>query len=132
MRPDDYMVNELRDHINKNGRKGLLPQNLTSALLKKMSREADAMGKGTTEKMPFSTLFVTILYIQNGPKMFKEIEIKINPRLFTESLDLYIVAVRLEEMRRKKVIEIPDASLPTLKNIFDPKSNMDIVVLNKY
>ncbi len=131
MRQNDYMVTELRDHIKKNGRKGLLPQNLTSALLKKMSLEADAIGEEKTEKMPFYTLLVTILYIQNGPKMFKEIEIKINPELFTECLDLYIVAVRLEEMRRNKIIEIPDDSLPTLKNIFDPKSNMDIVVLNK-
>lgn len=131
MRQDGYMVTELRDHIRRKGRKGLLPQNLTGALLKKMSLEADAMGEEKTEKMPFSTLFVTILYIQNGPKMFKEIEINIDPKLFAECLDLYIVAVRLEEMRRNKVIEIPDSSLPTLKNIFDRKSNMDIIVLNK-
>lgn len=132
MKENDYMVTELRDHIKKNGRKGLLPQNLTSALLKKMSLEADAISEEKSEKMPFHTLLVTILYIQNGSKMFKGIEVNINPKLFTECLDLYIMSLRLEEMRRNKIIEIPEASLPTLKNIFDPKHNMDIVVHSKH
>lgn len=128
MKQEYINITALRDHIVKHGRKGLLPQNLPANLLKEMSVEADAISKGQSEISPMFMLFVTILYIEKGSEIFNGTEININQKRFMENLDLYILAIRLEEMRRNKIIIIPDSSLPTLKNIFDPSHNMDIVV----
>jgi hypothetical protein len=45
--------------------------------------------------------------------------IEIEPELLMDHMSLYLTALRIEDMRCKKDIGIPDESLPTLKNIFD-------------
>ena len=119
-------LDKLHRHIKKYGTKGLLPQNLTDELLNKMNLEADAIDEERTEETPSSTLLMTILNLENDCKMSKTIEIKIAPERLMEYFSLYITTLRLEDMRRKKDIEVSDEFLPTLKNIFDKNRTMGI------
>jgi hypothetical protein len=41
----------------------------------------------------------------------------------------YTTLLKIEDMRRKKDIEVSNEALPTLENIFDPKRNIDITFL---
>lgn len=92
-----------------------------------MNLEGDAIEEDKTSEHPPSTLFLTVLYLKNGSKKIpKNMEIEIEPELMMEYFSLYVSALRLEDMKRKKDVEIPQSSLPTLKNIFD--SNKDISI----
>ncbi len=124
MNQGGHSEDKLYGHVKKNGIKGLLPQNLTDELLDKMILEADAINEDETEDISPSTLLISVLYLEGGSKISKKMEIKIDPELLMEYFDLYIVLLRLEEMRRKKIISMSIESLPTLKNIFDPQRNI--------
>ncbi len=125
MSTHEHPLDKLFEHIKKNGTKGLLPQNLPEDLLYRMISEADAIENETTEETPSSVLLMTILHLEGGPKVAKKMDIKIAQEKLVEYFDLYIISIGLEEMRRKKVIIVPDESLPTLKNIFDKKRSID-------
>ena len=126
MNQGSHSVDKLYRHVEKNGIKGLLPQNLTDELLDKMNLEADAINEDKTGESPSSTLLMAVLYLVGGSKISKKMEIKIDQELLMEYFDLYVLSLRFEDMRRKKVISMSIESLPTLKNIFDPERSMDI------
>ena len=56
-------------------------------------------------------------------------EIKIDSELLMEHFYSYTTLLKIEDMRRKKDIEVSNEALPTLENIFDPKRNIDITFL---
>jgi len=126
MKQDEYLEDELYRHIKRNGVKGLLPQNLTDVLLVKMNLEADAINEDETEKVSSPALLIAVLHLGSGSEISKNMEMKIDLELLMEYFDLYIVSLRLEDMRQNKVIDISGESLPTLKNIFDSKRSMNI------
>lgn len=127
MNQNKHPVEKLREHVEKYGLKGLLPQNLTDELLDRMNLEGDAINEDTTEETPSSTLLMAILYFKHGSKkMLNMMKIEIDPELLMEQMSLYLTALRLEDMMRKKDIEISDDSLPTLKNIFDKNRTVPI------
>ncbi len=120
----NQLIDKLYRHVKKNGTRGLLPQNLTDEILYKMNLEADAINEDKTVEAPDSTILMAVLHLAGGSKISKKMEIKIDPELLMEYFDLYILSLRFEDMRRKKVISMSIESLPTLKNIFDPKRNI--------
>ena len=126
MKQDKHLEDGLDRHIKRNGVKGLLPQNLTDMLLVKMNLEADAIKEDETEKLPSSALLIAVLHLGSGSEISKSMEMKIDLELLMDYFDLYIMSLRLEDMRRNKVIDISGESLPTLKNIFDSKRSMNI------
>jgi len=119
MNKDQNPLSKLGKHIERYGIKGLLPHNLTDELLDRMNLEGDAIENDTADYMPSSTLLMTILCLLNGHKITKNTKITIERELLLDYFDFYIIALRLEDMRRKKDIEIEDEFLPTEKNIFD-------------
>lgn len=126
MNKDQHPLNKLSRHIKLYGTKGLLPHNLTDELLDRMNLEGDAIENDTSENIPSSTLLTAIIYLLDGKKITKNTKIEIKPELLMDYFSLYITALRLEDMRRKKDIEIEDKFLPTEKNIFDKKRTIDI------
>jgi hypothetical protein len=120
MNRNGHPAEKLQDHVKKYGPKGLLPQNLTDELLDRMNLEGDAIEEDKTEETPSSTLLMAILYFKHGSKKISNrMNIEIEPELLMDHMSLYLTALRIEDMRCKKDIGIPDESLPTLKNIFD-------------
>ena len=125
-----HYIDKLFKHIKKQGTKGLLPQNLPDELLRRMNLEAEAIRNDKTEETPSSTLLLSILHLADPTARFdNNIEIKIEPDILMEYFDLYMVALKLEEMRRNQEVEIDESSLPTLQNIFDKNRTFNINVL---
>lgn len=123
-------VNKLHRHIKKHGTKGLLPQNLTDDLLRRMNLEAEAIRNGTTEEVPSSTMLLSILHLVNPAfNTNKMVEVEIEPDVLMEYFDLFMVALSVEDMRRKKEIKMDESSLPTLQNIFDLDRKIEITKL---
>lgn len=129
MNQGNHPANKLIAHVKKYGIKGLLPQNLTDELLDRMNLEGDAMDEDRTEETPMSVVLLAVLHLINGPKISETMEIKIDPELLMEHFYSYTALLKIEDMRRKKDIEVSNEALPTLKNIFDPKRNIDITFL---
>lgn len=113
--------------VKKNGIKCLLPQNLTDDLLHRMLLEADALDNDKTDEMPSSTLLMAILHLESKTILTdKNMEIKIAPEKLMDYFSFYITSLRLEDMRRKEIINISEDSLPTIDNIFDKDRKMTI------
>lgn len=119
MKKNLHPVNKLLKHIDKHGIKGLLPQNLPDELLDRMNAEADAIENNKTEEIPSSSLLISILRLTNEPITKDKIEVTIETDKFREYLSMYIMSLRIEDMRRKKDINVPTDSLPNIKNIFN-------------
>lgn len=124
-----HPANKLIAHVEKYGIRGLLPQNLTDDLLDRMNLEGNTLDEDRAEEIPMSVVLLAILHLINGPKISKKMEIRIEPELLMEHFYSYIALLKIEDMRRKKDIEISNESLPTLKNIFDSKRSIDITML---
>ena len=123
-------IDKLLKHIKKQGTKGLLPQNLPDDTLKRMSLEAEAIRNDATEEVPSSTLLLSILHLADpSVNLNNQVEVKIEPDLLMEYFDLYMVALKIEEMRRKKEVEVNESSLPTLQNIFDMDRKIEMTKL---
>ena len=129
MNQGNHPANKLIAHVKKYGIKGLLPQNLTDELLDRMNLEGDAMDEARTEDTPMSVVLLAVLHLINGPKISETMEIKIDPELLMEHFYSYTALLKIEDMRRKKDIEVSNEALPTLENIFDPKRSIDITFL---
>lgn len=129
MNQGSHPANKLIAHIKKYGIKGLLPQNLTDELLDRMNLEGNAMDEDRTEETPMSVVLLAVLHLISGSKISEEMKIEIDPELLMEHFYSYIALLKIEDMRRKKDIEISNESLPTLENIFDSKRNIDITLL---
>lgn len=115
------LLNKLIKHVEERGINGLLPQNLPEVLLNQMNIEGDSLESDTIQEIPTSTLLLAVLHLLYKKKLSKQpITIEIQPTKLMEYFSQYIIALRMEDMRRKKDIEIPDNSLPTLENILDP------------
>lgn len=125
----NHPANKLIAHVKKYGIKGLLPQNLTDELLDRMNLEGNTIDEDRTEEIPMSVVLLAILHLISGPKISKNMEIRIEPELLMEHFYSYIALLKIEDMRRKKDIEVSNESLPTLENIFDSKRSIDITVL---
>lgn len=124
-----HPANKLITHVKKYGIKGLLPQNLTDELLDRMNLEGNTMDEDRIEEVPMSVVLLAVLHLISGPNISMEMEIRIEPELLMEHFYSYITLLKLEDLRRKKDIEISNESLPTLENIFDSKRNIDITML---
>lgn len=94
-----------------------------------MNLKGNTLDEDRTEEAPMSVVLLAILHLISGPKISIDMEIKIDPVLLMEHFDSYIALLKLEDMRRKKDIEISNESLPTLGNIFDSKRSIDITML---
>jgi len=129
MNNDSHPLSKLSKLIEKNGIECLLPQKLADEFLGKMLREADALGNDTTEETPPSMLFMAILHLKSKSIIREKVEIKMAEGELMEYFGIYVATLKFESMRRKKDIEIPSESLPTIENIFDTKRNVDIVWL---
>jgi len=129
MNQGSHPANKLIAHVKKYGIKGLLPQNLTNDLLDRMILEGNTLDEDRTEETPMSVVLLAILHLISGPKISKKMEIRIDPELLMEHFDSYIALLKIEDLRRKKDIEISNESLPTLENIFDSKRSIDITML---
>ena len=124
-------IDKLLKHIKKQGTKGLLPQNLPDDLLKRMNLEAEAIRNDATEEIPSSTLLLSILHLADPTvNLNNQVEVRIEPDLLMEYFDLYMVALKIEEMRRNEEMEIDESSLPTLQNIFDIDRKIDIMSMD--
>ena len=124
---------KLNAHICEYGLKGLLPQNLTDNILDRMLLEIDSYQQKNGET-PASTLLIAILTLQNG-KIIQSNTGSINIDFqgeddLIDKFDSYIMCVTLESMRRETPLYIADDSLPTLKNIFDKKRQIQLSVLD--
>jgi len=131
MNKDQHPLSKLSRHIELHGKKGLLPHNLTDELLERMNLEGDAIENDTSENIPSSTLLMAIIYLLNGKKITKNTKLEMEPELLMDYFSLYISSLRLEDMRRKKDIEIESEFLPTEKNIFDKKRTVEIKWINE-
>ena len=130
MSNNKHHIDKLLRHIKKQGTKGLLPQNLPDDLLKRMSLETEAIRNETTEEMPSSALLLSVLHLFDPTvNTNNKVEVNIEPDLLMEYFDLYMVALRIEDMRRKKEIEVDESSLPTLQNIFDIDRKIEMTKL---
>jgi len=127
MSKNNHPLNKLFKLVKKNGIKCLLPQNLTDDLFNRMLLEADALDNDKTDEFPSSTLLMAILHLESRTILTeKNIEIKIAPEKLMDYFSFYITALRLEDMRRKEIIDISKDTLPTLDNIFDKNRIMAI------
>jgi len=79
---------------------------------------------------PNFMLFITVMFLLKGPKIFEDFEVTIEKKPFMEALEMYMMAIKLEGARRVGLIEIPESSMSTLDTIFDPESEMDVSIQN--
>ena len=131
MKKSNHPVSKLRKYIKKHGTKILLPQNLPDDIFKRLVIEVQAFHEERTDETPSSTLLMCILYLKNGSKVTDSMKVEFSEEELFEYFSMYSAYVRLEEMRRKGLIYIPDDSLPTLENIFDKERTMEIAGLNE-
>lgn len=128
MNKEDF-ANQLKKHIYAYGIEGLLPQNLTDKLLNRMILEADALEYGTNDETLSLTLLVAVLHLVKGTDLLSEsMEMTVTDEELREYFIMYIICLGFEEIRRKKDIDIPLGSLPTVKNIFDITRNVEITI----
>ncbi|MFT7879060.1 MAG: hypothetical protein ABXS91_01590 [Sulfurimonas sp.] len=130
MKKDSHPVSKLRKYIKKHGTKILLPQNLPDEILNRLVQEVKALDDDRPEEVPSSTLLMCILFLKNGPKMTDSMKIEFSEEEILDYFNMYTIYIRLEDMRRKGLVHIPDDSLPTLQNIFDKSRKMDIMGLD--
>ena len=131
MKTNDHPVNKLSKYVKKHGMKILLPQNLPEDIFKRLVLEAKALHEDRPDEVPSSTLLMCILYLKNGPKVRDNMKVKFSEEEILDYFSMYTMYIRLEEMRRKNLVFIPDDSLPTLKNIFDKSRSMEIEGLDE-
>ena len=120
MKDNQHPVNFVMNLIENSGINALLPHNLTNELLHKVMMEGDAIEAADDEDVSIPTLLMIVLNLRNGKKISttKEITVEISPEELWGHFEKYIAALRLEDMKRKGKIEIKEADLPTVDNIF--------------
>lgn len=126
MKTNDHPVNRLRKYVKKQGTKILLPQNLPDDIFERLVMETIALDEGRTKEIPSSTLLMCVLYLKNGPKISDSMKIEFSEEEISDYFNMYTTYIRLEDMRRKNLVFIPDDSFPTLQNIFDKSRSMKI------
>jgi hypothetical protein len=122
-------IEEFREHVQKYGVEGLLPQNLSENLLTRMIVEIDSYERNS-DSAPASTILMAILSIQSGniiEDSTDRVEVSFDSEdELMDKFNSYMTWVILEGLRRDKPINIPEDSLPTLKNIFDKDRKIEI------
>jgi len=123
---------KLLKHCEEHGVEGLLPQNLTNMLFNRLLEEVMSI-RNEDEKVTPTLLLLIVLSLKSGHCLTAMPETSI---LFDGEDDLmksfenYEMAITLEVYRRNATIELSEASLPTVKNIFDDQRNIEFEKIN--
>lgn len=119
----------LNKHLKKFGRKGLLPQNLTTSLLLRMLKEINSFKKNNGT--PASTILMAVFILKSDNNQLinnlSTLNIEFNSEdELMKDFNSYVTHLQLEELRRNEKIYIQKGSLPTLNNIFDTDKKLNI------
>lgn len=129
MESNKYFIDQLNDCIKKDGIQCLLPQNLTDEILDRMILEAHVLDTNMTDNTPPSTIFKAILQLELQSKVISDgMRFEIDVDKLSNYLNYYIASIRIEDLRRHKVINLPEDSLPTVDNIFDKNRVLELEV----
>jgi len=123
---------KLLEHCEENGIEGLLPQNLTDMLFNRLLEEISSIDSENGKVAP-SLFLLTVLSLKNGHCLTTNPETHIQfdgEKDLMKSFENYEMAITLEAYRRNATIELSEASLPTVKNIFDGQRNIKFEKIN--
>jgi len=119
---------KLIDHYETFGLKGMLPQNLPEVFLQEFVFEYEAFKNNTIDKHAPSMILMAVIIFEHKYRkiLFEEVELVVQPEKLIEKYNFYGMAIVVEDLRRKGVIDISQNDLPNVENIFD--LNREIVI----
>jgi len=124
MNSKNIHIDLLNTHISEYGIEGLLPQNLSTTLLKIISTEFDNL-QGKEDKSATVILNTILLLTKGELSSADDKNIDIEAEEFIDQVSNYGLAITVEEIRRAGLINISIDNLPTLNNILD--TNRDLI-----
>ena len=121
------------EYTEKEGLRGLLPQNMPDYILHRMLEEIDAIDTNSDDTSA-STLLLSVLSIHNGKIITNDggnnLSIAFEPaEELMEKFENYKLSISMEHMRRIKKISISVNTLPTVDNILDSNREVGLTVL---
>lgn len=118
--------------MQKNSLDALLPQNMSKEIFDDVLKGVYAY-KNNEYNLSVPCLLVAVLSIKAKDFIFQsEHDLQIGFKLQDEAiaeLDNYVLAVLLEEQRRKGILNFTKDSLPTLENILDNDREVQFIDL---
>ena len=124
MNAKNIHIDLLNTHISEYGIEGLLPQKLSTTLLKLISIEFDNL-QGKKDKSATIILNTVLLLAKGDLYSGDNKNIDVEAEEFIDQVSNYGLAITIEEIRRAGLIDISIDNLPTLGDILDP--NRDLI-----
>jgi hypothetical protein len=120
---------KLIEHYEEFGLKSLLPQNLSELFLQEFIFEYEAFKNDTLDKHAPSMILMAVIIFEHEYKKipFEKVEQVLKPEEIMEKYNFYGMAVVVEDLRRKGIIDMSQNDLPNVKNIFDANRKIPLV-----